>query len=782
MRDLQDLEQENEALRQRGEAFRTAMLRITASIDVGTVLGEVVEIACSLTAARYGIIATVDSAGRPVDVVSSGFTDDELRELTSWAGGKRLFDHLRDEPGPLRLINFPEYVHALGISSDLIRSQTLQCMPMRHRGSIVGILFLAEKQGAPAFTTQDEETLVLFASLAAAAIANARAYREEQRTRADLEALIETSPVGVVVFEAASGRPVSVNREAMRIVKSLSEPGRSLEELIAAVTCRRADGREYTLDDISLTAGLTSGETVRAEEIVFSMPDGRSVTTLLNATPIRGTDSEPVESVVVTIQDLEPLNELERQRTEFLSLVSHELRAPLTAIKGSAATVLSAPNDLDQAELREFFRIVDEQADHMRGIISGLLDLGRIETGTLSVNPEPTVLAPLIEQARTTFLSANLRNPVHIDLPPDLPHVMVDRQRMVQVLNNLLANAARHSPELAPIRVAAARDGVHIAVSVADEGAGIAPEMLSQVFIKHASLLDGARKRGPGLGLAICKGLVEAHGGRIRVESEGVGAGARFTFTVPVATIPDARLASASREPRPGERRPHERILVVDDDPQMLRYARDALAAAGYIPLVTGDPRDLSGLIRSERPDLVLLDLLLPATDGMELMEETPELGDIPVIFISAYGRDETIARALEIGAADYIVKPFSPTELIARVRAALRQRAEPEPFALGDLEVRYAERRATLGGEPLVLTATEFNLLRALSVNAGRVATYDTLLRQVWAGREHANEQLVRTFVKKLRQKLGDPADQPAYIFNERGVGYRMPAPASRS
>ena len=781
MLDPQDLERENKLLRQRSDAFSTAMLRITASLEVGTVLEEVVDSARSLTAARYGILATVDSAGRPLDLVSSGFTDDEKRELRSWAGGERLFDHLRDQPGPLRLGNFPEYVRTLGLSSDLIRSQTLQCMPMRHRGSLVGIFFLAEKQGAPAFSTQDEETLVLFASLAAAAIANARAYREEQRTRADLEALIETSPVGVVVFDAASGRPVSVNREAMRIVEPLREPGRTHEELLEAITCHRADGRESTLDEISLTAGLTSGETVRAEEIVLSVPDGRSVATLLNATPIRGSDREAVESVVVTMQDLEPLNALERQRTEFLSLVSHELRTPLTAIKGSAATVLSAPTDIDQAELREFFRIVDEQADHMRGIISDLLDVGRIETGTLSVDPQPTALAPVIEQARTTFLSTNLRNPVYIDLLPELPHVMVDRQRMVQVLNNLLTNAARHSPESAPIHIAAVRDGVRIAVSVADEGAGIAPELMSQVFVKHAGLLHGARERGAGLGLAICKGLVEAHGGRIRVESEGAGAGARFTFTVPVAPVPGGHLAAAYGESRPHEPRSRERILVVDDDRPMLRYARDALAAADYVPLVTEDPRDLAGLIRSERPDLVLLDLLLPGTDGMALMEETPELDDIPVIFISAYGRDETIARALEIGAADYIVKPFSPTELIARVRAALRGRDEPEPFVLGKLEVRYAERRATLGGEPLALTATEFDLLRTLSVNAGRVTTYDTLLRRVWAGREHANEQLVRTFIKKLRQKLGDSADNPAYILNVRSVGYRMPGPANR-
>ena len=750
------------------------MLRITEGLDVKTVLGEVVESARSLTGARYGIIATVDDAGRPLEVVNSGFTAEEEYELTAWADARRFFEHLLDQPGPLRLDDLPGYVRALGFSPHLMRSRTLQCMPIRHRDSLIGIFFLAEKQGAESFTADDEEMLMVFASVAAAAIANARAYRDEQRARASLEALVETSPVGVIVFDAATGRPAFMNREATRIIEGLRIPGRSLEELTEIVTYRRADGREIGLDEFPLTEGLTSGETVRAEEIVLSIPDGRSVATLLNATPIPGADGDTIESVVVTMQDLQPLNELEQQRAEFLGLVSHELRAPLTAIKGSAATVLSAPSELDRAELREFFRIVDEQADQMRGLISDLLDVGRIETGTLSVNPAPTEFATLVDQARTTFLGANTRHPVHIDLARDLPHVMVDRQRIAQVLNNLLANAARHSPESAPIRISAIRQGVHVAVSVADDGTGVSAELLPHLFSKHTHVLHPTRDHGAGLGLAICKGLVEAHGGRIRAESEGVGKGTRVTFTIPAieaATVPTEGPDAAIRDGRL-----HARVLVVDDDPQALRYVRGALDDAGYGALVTGDPRELPRLIRTERPDLVLLDLILPDADGIQLMSEVPELSDIPVIFVSAYGRDETIARALEIGAADYIVKPFSPTELIARVRAALRQRAEPEPFALGQLEILYDQRRATLAGQPLVLTATEFDLLRSLSVNAGRVTTYEMLLRQVWAGREHANEQLVRTFVKKLRRKLGDPADRPAYILNERGVGYRMP------
>ena len=177
-------------------------------------------------------------------------------------------------------------------------------------------------------------------------------------------------------------------------------------------------GREFTSED----------ETVRAEEIELSVPDGRSVTTLVNATPIHSAHGT-VESVVVTVQDLAPLEDLERLRAEFLGMVSHELRAPLTSIKGSAATVLNAKPELDPAEMREFFRIVDEQADAMRALIGDLLDVGRIDSGTLSVYPEPTDVADLVDRARNTFLSGGGRHSVLIDLPPDLPRALADRRR-----------------------------------------------------------------------------------------------------------------------------------------------------------------------------------------------------------------------------------------------------------------------------------------------------------------------------------------------------------------
>ena len=769
----------NHAPDERYSSLSAAILRINTSLDLETVLHDVVDSARALTGTRYGCIVTIDETGVPQNFITSGYTEEEHQHMVEWSEGPRLFKHICNLSEPLRLADFSTYIHSLGITGVPVPFGSFQGTPMRHHGVHVGNFYLCDKEGELEFTDEDEEVLLLFASQAAVAVANARTYREEQRVRAGLEALIEISPVGVVVFNARTGRPVSFNCEARRIVEVLCTPGHSPEELLKVMTCRFTDGREIVLDQFVLADAISCAKKIRTEEIILSTPDGRNVTTLINATPICS-ENGSVESVVVTMQDLTPLEELDRMRTAFLSMVSHELRTPLAAIKGSTTTVLDTSQNFASVETQQFFRIIDEQANRMSRLIGDLLDVGRLDTGTLSVTLEPTEVSVLVEQARTTFLSGDFRHTVHINLPLDLPQIMADRGRIVQVLNNLLSNATRHSPESLPIQVTAAREGIHIAISVSDEGQGMAPEQLEHLFRKYPGVAGSDRKsgrEGSGLGLAICKGLVEAHGGRIRAESAGPGQGMQFTFTVPVAENMSVDASSVVRNRPTALHKSEERtrILVVDDDPLTLHYVRDTLINAGYAPLVTGEHHELPNILKKEKPALVLLDLILPGTDGIELMETTPELTDLPVIFISGYGRDETIARALEAGADDYIVKPFSPTELTARIRAVLRRHTEPAPFKLGELAIDFNLRHVSVAGRTVELTVTEYALLHVLSVNAGRVSTYDILLRKVWGGRGYGNPKLVRAFIKKLREKLGDDPSQPTYIFNVRGVGYRM-------
>ena len=780
-------------LRDRLSKLSKASLRINESLDLDTVLQEVVDSARSLTGARYGGITTLDESGQLQDVVTAGLTEEEHQVLLDLPEeGMRLFEFLSTNPEPLRLRDFSAHARSLGITHDFMQVGAFLGTPICHRGARIGTFYLAEKEDGRAFTDEDEETLGMFAAQAALALANASRHRNEQRARADLEALIDTSPVGVLVFDAPSGQLVSINREASRIVGDLLMPGRSLAQLLEVLTFRRADGREVSLEEFPLAQVLSTGETVRAEEIVVEVPDGRSVTTLVNVTPISSGEGV-VESVVVTLQDMTPQEELERLRAEFLGMVSHELRVPLTSIKGAITTLLASSTVLDPVEMRQFYRIIDHQADRMRDLISDLLDVTRIETGSLSITPEPTDVASLVDEARNTFLSGGGRSTIEMDLPPDLPWVMADRRRIVQVLNNLLSNAARYSEASAAIQLTAGREDFYVGISVADEGRGVPADVLPHLFRKFSPVASehGEREtQGTGLGLAICKGIVEAHGGRVWADSDGPGLGTKFTFTVPVAEeSPSVSVLQTARQTK-HKRAPQESgesILVVDDDPHTLKYVRDTLANAGYTPIVTADPIDVAPLIQSSKPQLVLLDVVLPGTDGIELMEDILEVDKVPVILLSGYGRDEIIARAFERGASDYVVKPFSPTELVARIQATLRKEAEPDraepdqPYVLGDLTINYEARRVTVAGRRVRLTAKEYQLLYELSVSPGRVLTHDVLLQRIWGLYSSGDPRLVRTLVKRLRRTLGDDANNPRYLFTEPGVGYRIGTTAKR-
>ncbi len=615
-----------------------------------------------------------------------------------------------------------------------------------------------------------------------------------------METLINTTPVGVLVFDAGTGTPLYVNRETRRMLEVLREPGAELEQIVDSLTYRRADGRIISLAEVPLARILAAGEIVRAEEIIVSVPNGRSVTVLVNATPVWGGDGK-VDTVVVTLQDLSPLDELERLRADFLSLVSHELRGPLTSIKGSAVNLRESLYSLDPTELLQFVRIIESQADRMRDLIGSLLDVARIESGELSVIPEPVRVASLVDEARNAFQAGYPERSLTLDLDPDLPLVWADRRRISQVLGNLLSNAARSSPAETAIRISAAApepDGEgQVSIAVSDRGRGIAPERMPFLFRKFSRIDETALEEsdrgdigdpsalGSGLGLAICKGIVEAHGGRIRAASPGVGQGSVFTFTLPMAEMVGPALPTSFTGPPAGETGVRPRILVVDDDPVTLHSVRAALTRAGYAPVVAGDPSQALRLFETERPQLALLDLLLPDGDGIELMERFLRISNVPVVFLSAYNRDETIVRALEAGAVDYMVKPFSTTELVARVRNALRRspdlpaRESPVgPFVLNDLTIDYAGRQLTVADREVQLTPTEYRLICELSFNAGRTVTFDHLIERLWRPELRTGRANLRTYVRRLRRKLGETASSPKYIFAVPRVGYRMPSP----
>ena len=791
MMDYEELLREVDSLRDHLSRLSEASLSIAEDLDLDAVLQGVVDGARSLTGAKRGGITVLDQAGDFQAFVTSGLTEEEHQFLLDLPSGLEFLEFMVRMTEPIRVDDFSSYCAAVGLpemSRPAGLLQTFLAVPVRHRGQFVGNIYLSDKESGEGeeagFTKEDQETVSMFASHVAMAITNARRRREEQQAKEDLETLVSTSPVGVVVFDAKTGVPKYVNREGLRIVDGLRSPEQSPEQLLEILSFRRSDGREISLQEFSLAQALSTGEIVRAEEIVVLVPDGRSVSVIINATPVSSEKGE-VETVVVTLQDMTPVKELERLRVDFLAMVSQELRTPLSTVKGSVATLLDPSANLDSAEAYQFFRIIDQQADRMRELIGQLLDVTLIRTGTLSIDPQPVDMAVLADLAHRAFVTGGGRHGLALDLPPDLPWVMADRARIVQVMGNLLSMVARQLSASSGIRVSASRDGTHVAVFVEKDGEGALAEPMPGL-LRRFSLMDSGDPAngmgGPGLGWAICKGIVEAHGGRIRIEDGGSGLGARFSFTVPAVVGTGAGLAARSGLPTADSQTGREsRILVVDDDPEALRFVRDVLTKAGYAPVVSADPAEALRLMATEQPRLALLNPLMPGTDSIELMRSIIAMADVPVIFLSEYVRDDVIAQAMDAGADDYVAKPFSPTELGARIRAALRRRETPVPlgpYVREELVVDYSKRQVTLSGNPVRLTAIEYRMLTELAANAGRVLTYEHLLLRVWGPYNSGDLRPMRTVVNSLRRKLADDVDLPRFIFTEARVGYRMAEP----
>lgn len=225
------------------------------------------------------------------------------------------------------------------------------------------------------------------------------------------------------------------------------------------------------------------------------------------------------------------------------------------------------------------------------------------------------------------------------------------------------------------------------------------------------------------------------------------------------------------------------RLLLVDDDADVIESVRVGLQMQwrDLEVIAAGTGQDAVHMVESERPDLVLLDVGLPDIDGYAVLTEIRRFSDTPVIMLTA--RDEPIdrVRGLELGADDYVAKPFNHLELFARIKAVLRRLDahapvdRTAPFAHEELEVDFAAHQARLRGQPLKLTPTEFRLLAVLARNAGWVVPTERLLTQVW-GREYAEEHdYLRVYIRRLRSKLGDDAEHPRYIRTERGLGYRF-------
>ncbi len=222
-------------------------------------------------------------------------------------------------------------------------------------------------------------------------------------------------------------------------------------------------------------------------------------------------------------------------------------------------------------------------------------------------------------------------------------------------------------------------------------------------------------------------------------------------------------------------------IVVVDDEVSIIRFVSARLRKEGYEIITAGKGEEALLRAEEENPTLVLLDIMMPKMDGFEVCRRLREWSEVPIIMLSAKGEESDKVKCLDLGADDYVTKPFGGEELLARVRAVLRRAevagavSDRPPFTSGDLKISFAQRQVTVAGREVKLTPTEFGLLQELTLNSGKVLTHTHLLQKVWGPEYRDEKEYLHEFVRRLRNKLEPGKEKPSYIVSVSGVGYQF-------
>ena len=521
---------------------------------------------------------------------------------------------------------------------------------------------------------------------------------ETARARAEeLETVVLQMVDGVVIFNS-QGEVVRSNPASETLLGRGLEPGakpRSFPELYGLFTL---NNEPYDPEQLPASKAL-KGETVTGAQLMVKRPDGDEAILSVSAAPLKDSDGV-ITGAVTVLRDITEDKLAERLKDEFLSVVSHELRTPLSAIMGYSDLMLRGVHGgLSERQARSL-GAVKSNAERLLHLINDLLDVSRLESGVVPLDLRPTNLSEALSHiiAQTRVLAVNAGLSIRNEVPDEgVPLVLADDQRVQQIIENLLSNAIKFTPkggsiifraEMSPLpadheAVFDAKRAVDqgtarsMIVSVTDTGVGLQQEQLERIWDRFYQVDTSAKRKsgGVGLGLAIVRSLVELHGGQIRAESPGVSRGTSFMFTLPIAGLPPEVVESPDLLPGGvslvrGAEDPNARaVLVVEDDADQREIICDMLEMEGYRVILAGDGEQAVNLAITLRPSAIALDVMLPRSDGWEVLTrlKTDErTRDIPVLIISVVDQQEFGRR---LGADEYLVKPLEPASLRAIVR-----------------------------------------------------------------------------------------------------------------
>lgn len=478
------------------------------------------------------------------------------------------------------------------------------------------------------------------------------------------------------------------------------------------------------------------------------------------------------------------LEKNQQMRRDFMADISHELRTPLAVLRGE----LEAIQDGVRKFTPETVASLQAEVSTLTKLVDDLHQLSMSDEGALAYQKAPVDLIPLLEVAggafRERFASRGLK--LQFSLPDSIT-VFGDRDRLMQLFNNLLENSLRYTDSGGSLKISAEQHDKTVRLTFADSAPGVSDDQLQKLFERFYRT-EGSRNRasgGSGLGLAICLNIVEAHNGRIIAAHSPFG-GVSITVRGKHYSRVTAGTGFTERsmtELPIDENTP--RILIVEDEPKLGQLLIDYLRAASYAPTLISHGDQVLPYVRQTPPDLILLDLMLPGTDGLTLCREIRRFSDIPIVMVTAKIEEIDRLLGLEIGADDYICKPYSPREVVARVKTILRrckpQRELQQQDAESPLIIDEGRFQASWRGKMLDLTPAEFRLLKTLSHEPGKVFSREQLLNHLYDDYRVVTDRTIDSHIKNLRRKLESLDAEQSFIRAVYGVGYRWEADACR-
>ncbi|MCP4427082.1 MAG: PAS domain S-box protein, partial [Chloroflexi bacterium] len=422
--------------------------------------------------------------------------------------------------------------------ADMGLTQVLR-LPLISRGEAVGLIYVFQS-GSYYFVEDAQSLLRSFAEQAAIAVRNAQLYQQINKEKQRLDAILEQSADGVMILDPALRIKV-FNKALSRMTGWQAEAaiGRHHNEVIDWLALKTDSDLDDAIAGSWPLPGAAhiyvEGDICRPHNESLPEADGAAISLGITYAPLVNENGRMAD-IIANVRDLTRYREEESLQKTFISVVSHELKTPVSIIKGYAGTLRRQDADWAPEIVDDSLAVIEEEADHLTDLIDNLLETSRLQAGTFSLEiSEEAALPRLAASVARKFGSQTEKHTIELDFPPDYPPVMGDERRLTQALNNLVSNAIKYSPDGGSIRISGAVHSRYVTVSVSDTGIGI-PEHEKPRIFQQFSRLDNALSRkteGTGLGLFLSKAIVEAHNGRIWFNNNDDGPGTTFTFSIP---------------------------------------------------------------------------------------------------------------------------------------------------------------------------------------------------------------------------------------------------------